>query len=456
VKQSRAAREPLATLPKRIHRVRDRSLAHRTERFRERGDLDVAGRATYAHAHQPRPTTMLLAPLAAVVLLAASVATFAPLAAAPAARRGTVRRAVDGGGGSDKAGAPKLPKGAWRPKQSLGQNYLTDPNYIDKIVRAFSRGHAGNHVVELGPGLGALTRPLAMQFPNMTAIEIDQRAVEALEGKFPGVNVVRSDVLQVDYTALAETVGGGKPLHLVGNLPYHITSQILFQLVEDGARGAVDRCIFTMQKEVADRLVAPHNCKDYGILSVVFQLCVPPPLPLPLPLPLLPLPPPSSPPPPPAARYASPRMEFKIPPTAFYPVPKVTSAVVQLDFTGALADPPPIDYAPLRAVVKMAFNQRRKMLRQALKGMLRGQDLPERWARRRAEQLPPAEFVELTQWLLDECGESFFKIKEAETPTRRKRQDRRLKEEGRERVVYAEADLGGITGRTRAEQEQGL
>lgn len=287
----------------------------------------------------------------------------------------------------DEALDGKTPKVAFAPKQSLGQNYLSDQNYVLKICNAVNEGKEvttleevaaivaedrGARVVELGPGAGALSRVLVDRYPNMLAIELDGRAVELLAQNFPQLTVLESDVLQVDYRAVAELRGG--PLVVVGNLPYYITSQILFSFVD--CAPTVKRAVVTMQWEVAQRIVAKPGTKDYGILSVVFQL------------------------------YASPKVNFKIPPTVFYPQPKVDSALVTIDFPDT-REPFPCAAADLRRVITTAFNQRRKMLRQSLKTLLKeagresGGDvtplvLPDEFGTRRPEQLMPAQFLELT------------------------------------------------------------
>ncbi|CAM9870352.1 unnamed protein product, partial [Pylaiella littoralis] len=275
-----------------------------------------------------------------------------------------------GGGNNTKRKPPSLPQGEFRPKQSLGQNYLSDQNYVMKICNHFGdTSEGGRRVLELGPGTGALTQVLHERFPDMLAVDIDQRAVELLGNSLPSLNVVMSDVLQLDYTKLAELRGG--PLSVIGNLPYHITSQILFTLCDHYQ--SVRRAVVTMQLEVAQRVVAKPSTKQYGILSVVFQL------------------------------YARPQVLFQIPPTVFYPQPSVTSALISLDFTGK---GPGINQACLKSVLSAAFQQRRKMLRQSLKSLLRaGQTLPEEFATRRPEQLEPLEFVTLTRAVFGDSAE---------------------------------------------------
>ena len=196
-----------------------------------------------------------------------------------------------------------LPPGEFAPKQSLGQNFLSDQNYVRKIVEALvidSDHGEGTRVVEIGPGAGALTRVLYPKYPNMTAIELDQRSVNFLQSKLAGINIIHTDVLTVDWPALAASKGGR--LNIIANLPYYIVSQVLFSLAD--SHKSVAQAVVTMQLEVAERLTALPSTKDYGIPSVVFQLYC-----------------------------RSPKMLFKIPPTVFFPPPKVDSALVKLDFT---------------------------------------------------------------------------------------------------------------------------
>lgn len=253
-----------------------------------------------------------------------------------------------------------------RPKQSLGQNFLRDPNIVRKIVGAV-RAPEGAHVVEIGPGTGALTGLLFERFETFTAIEIDERAVALLRGEHPNLDVRHEDIMDVDWRRLADEKGG--PVWVVGNLPYNITSQVLFGMIDAG--DAVQEAVVMMQYEVAQRLVAEPRTKEYGILSVQVQL------------------------------HAAPNLLFKVSPNVFFPRPDVDSAVVRLDFgkrSGALNK---VGHEFLRSVIRSAFNQRRKTLRNSLSEWTRGQDipLPEIYQKRRAEELEPAEFVELACYL---------------------------------------------------------
>ncbi len=254
-----------------------------------------------------------------------------------------------------------------RPKKSLGQNFLTDPNTVRKIV-GMVRAPAGGAVVEIGPGTGALTGDLLARFPGLTALEVDGRAVGYLREHFPALDVRHVDALEVDWAALAAEKGGS--LYVIGNLPYYATSPILFALLDAGP--AVREAVLMMQLEVARRLVAVPRTKDYGILSVQVRL------------------------------HARPELLFQVSRNVFFPRPDVTSAVVRLAFT---ADAPvrgaSVDPAWLRKVVRTAFNQRRKTLRNSLSQWTRAHSLtlPHGWDRKRAEELTPDEFVELASYL---------------------------------------------------------
>lgn len=253
-----------------------------------------------------------------------------------------------------------------RPKQSLGQNFLRDQNIVRKIVDAV-RAPDDAHVIEIGPGTGALTGRLLERFERFTAVEIDERAVVLLRREYAQLDVRHQDILEVDWGALANEKGG--PIYVVGNLPYNITSQVLFGLMEadDGVREAV----VMMQYEVAQRLVAEPRTKEYGILSVQVQL------------------------------YSRPELLFKVSPNVFYPRPDVTSAVVRLDFSGRSDALDTVDREFLTHVIRSAFNQRRKTLRNSLSNWTRAENipLPDAFKKRRAEELEPAEFVELARYL---------------------------------------------------------
>ena len=253
----------------------------------------------------------------------------------------------------------------FRPKQSLGQNFLQDPNMAEKIVRTL-QAPADAHVVEVGAGTGELTGLLAEQYERLTAIEIDERAVEVLRQKHPSLDVREMDVRAVDWVALAEDKGG--PLYVISNTPYHLTTEILFALLEH--REYVSEAVLTMQKAVAERLVAEPRTKDYGVLSVLLQL------------------------------FSAPTLAFSVPPQVFSPQPDVSSAVVRVTF-GEKDAPDDLSLDDVRPYVRSAFGQRRKMLRNSLSAWVKDQgvDLPHDWNRKRAEALSPEDFATVARHL---------------------------------------------------------
>lgn len=257
------------------------------------------------------------------------------------------------------------------PLRRLGQHFLVDPNTARRIVESL-RAPAGASVVEIGAGTGALTGLLLERHPTLVALEVDARAVDHLRALHPQLDVRQRDVLDVDWTRMATECGG--PLHLIGNLPYNITSPIVFGLLR--RRQHIAQAVFMMQREVAERLVAPPGTKAYGIPSVLAQL------------------------------FAGPKLLFRVPRSVFRPRPGVESAVVRMVFDAAAE--PAIEYSLLRALVRMAFGQRRKMLRNSLRALAAGMgaELPQHWSRMRAEDLSPAGFVELAQYLHSTSGGS--------------------------------------------------
>ena len=248
------------------------------------------------------------------------------------------------------------------PKKSLGQNFLHDASYIGRIVQAIDP-RPGDRVIEIGPGQGALTLPLLRRHGALTVIEFDRDLVGPLADMAAGVGeleIIHRDVLQVDFTALA----AGTPFKLAGNLPYNISSPILFHALEHAA--VVRDMVFMLQKEVVDRMGAPPGSKVYGRLSVMLQA------------------------------YCQVQPLFVVPPGAFRPAPKVDSAVVRL----VPRDPATVAIADRRRfehVVRAAFGQRRKTLRNALREVCTQQqfDAAGVSADARAEQVDVAGFIRL-------------------------------------------------------------
>ena len=252
-------------------------------------------------------------------------------------------------------------------KKHLGQHFLHERRIVEKIVLAVDP-KPGDRLVEIGPGQGAITFPLLRAHGALTAIEFDRDLVAPLlhaAREFGELDIVPGDVLDVDFTALARAnPGGDGRIRLVGNLPYNLSSPILFHALDHAA--AIRDMHFMLQKEVVDRMAAAPGSKVYGRLSVMLQAyCVVTPL-------------------------------FTVPPGAFRPPPKVDSAVVRLvpreRATIGIDDP-----ARFAQVVRAAFGQRRKTLRNALKGVLDDTAIAAAGVRpdARAEQLAVADFVRL-------------------------------------------------------------
>jgi 16S rRNA (adenine1518-N6/adenine1519-N6)-dimethyltransferase len=248
------------------------------------------------------------------------------------------------------------------PRKRFGQHFLHDPGILRRIVEAIAPRPA-DRIVEIGPGEGALTLPLLRACGHLTAIELDRDLIAALAERARGVGdltIVNADVLTVDFGALA----GGTPLRVAGNLPYNISTPILFHCLDHAA--AIRDMHFMLQKEVVERMAAPPGGKTYGRLSVMLQLrCTVEPL-------------------------------FKVPPGAFRPPPKVDSMVVRLAPIPAQALPD-VDADVLDRLVRAAFGQRRKTLANALHGVATAAQIDAAGIdpRVRAERLAPSAFVAL-------------------------------------------------------------
>jgi 16S rRNA (adenine1518-N6/adenine1519-N6)-dimethyltransferase len=252
------------------------------------------------------------------------------------------------------------------PKKNLGQHFLHDGNIVARIVHAVDP-KPGERLVEIGPGQGAITFPLLRRHGELTVIEFDRDLITPLAEAAHGLGdltIVHKDVLQVDFAKLA---GEGR-VRVVGNLPYNISTPILFHVLEHAE--AISDMHFMLQKEVVDRMGAPPGSKTYGRLSVMLQaVCEVEPL-------------------------------FDVPPEAFRPPPKVDSSVVRLvpRAAGAVG----IDDATVfAAVVRDAFGQRRKTLRNALQAQCDSEAIEAAGIRpdARAEQVPVAGFINLSNLL---------------------------------------------------------
>ncbi|KFG28847.1 dimethyladenosine transferase, partial [Toxoplasma gondii GAB2-2007-GAL-DOM2] len=229
-----------------------------------------------------------------------------------------------------------LPSGEFKPKQSLGQNFLSDPNISRLIATSLEDASPGGvGVVEVGPGSGAITRFLLPKFPRMSAVETDPRAVSLLSRRLPTLNIIHGDVLQVSWPDLARE--RGTRLSVAGNLPFYLTSQLLCCLLDSWR--FIDQALVTIQWEMAERLTARVGERQYSRLSVVFAL------------------------------YGACRIVKKLPRSVFYPVPKVDAALVHIKFRQEPLEKIlcGVDPRQFRNVLHAAFGQRRKMLRSSLK-----------------------------------------------------------------------------------------
>ncbi len=247
-------------------------------------------------------------------------------------------------------------------RKRFGQHFLTDGAIIEGIVDAINP-QAGDPMVEIGPGLAALTQPLVERLGHLNVIELDRDLAVRLR-EHPHLNVIESDVLRVDFTQLAADLKVPK-LRVVGNLPYNNSSPILFLLLEHVA--VIQDQHFMLQKEVIDRMVATPSSGDYSRLSVMLQW-----------------------------RYDMENVLF-VPPQSFDPPPRVDSAVVRMV---PLAQPPQIDVKLMESMVKVAFSQRRKLLRHTLGRWLEARNFAGHFdVQRRAEEVPVAEYITLVQSL---------------------------------------------------------
>ncbi len=245
-------------------------------------------------------------------------------------------------------------------RKRFGQHFLSDGGIIDAIVQAIAP-QPGDAMVEISPGLAALTQPLVERLGHLTVIELDRDLAARLRGH-PQLEVIESDVLRVDFAALAARKAPAA-LRVVGNLPYNISTPILFHLL--GSAHLIADQHFMLQKEVIDRMVARPATSDYSRLSVMLQW-----------------------------RYQMENVLF-VPPESFEPPPRVDSAVVRMV---PLAAPPQVDAARLGEIVQVAFSQRRKILRHTLGKWLETRGFHGEFdIQRRAEEVPVAEYVALAQ-----------------------------------------------------------
>ncbi len=250
-----------------------------------------------------------------------------------------------------------------KPLRRFGQNYLNDKNTIEKIARIFAP-QKNDSVIEIGPGLGALTAEIHNKVKNYAAVEIDKRVIKTLNEKFPGVTILNADFLKTDFGIIPFP----PEYRVIGNIPYNITAPILFRLIEYNS--LFYDALLMVQYEVAERLTASPNSKQYGLLTVILNY------------------------------FADVKLEFKISPNVFYPKPKVSSAIISLKFTER--NPKVEEKKLFIALVKAAFATRRKTLRNSLKNSIfksyLNLDLPVN-LNKRAEDLTVNDFVNLSNFI---------------------------------------------------------
>ena len=221
-------------------------------------------------------------------------------------------------------------------QKKFGQNFLIDPRVLEKIIKA-AEITEDDCVLEIGPGIGTMTQHLACAAKKVIAVEIDRALIPILQDTLSGwdnVKIINEDVMKVDLAKLAEEENGGKPLKVVANLPYYITTPIIMGLFENHV--PLKSITVMVQKEVADRMQVGPGTKDYGALSLAVQY------------------------------YAKPYIVANVPPNCFMPRPKVGSAVIRLE----RYEEPPVkvkDEKLMFRIIRASFNQRRKTLANGLK-----------------------------------------------------------------------------------------
>ena len=257
-----------------------------------------------------------------------------------------------------------------KPLKRFGQNYLHDKNIIKKIVSEINP-QPDDTIAEIGPGRGALTELIYGKAKNFIAVEIDTRVIEDLQSKFPDLRLIQKDFLKVDISTINDS--NKKKLRVIGNIPYNLTSSIIFKTIRNVE--LIEDAVLMVQNEVAKRMTAKKGSKDYGILTVLLNY------------------------------FTDTQVCFKVSPNAFYPKPKVTSAIVHLRFKELTISKNKREM--FISVVKACFGNRRKTLKNSLSNSIfkelnfsnSGIDLA-----LRAEQLDVKDFLVLTDFVLNQTG----------------------------------------------------
>lgn len=254
-----------------------------------------------------------------------------------------------------------------KPKKRFGQNFLQDENILNKIVKEIN-AQPEDIVIEIGPGYGALTRKLKGSAKNLIAVEIDKELAADLKKSLPELQMINQDFLDSELSAFSAK---GRKLRIVGNIPYNITSPILFKLIENN--NLINDAVFMVQLEVAKRMTANRGTKDYGILAVLLNY------------------------------FTDTKICFKISPNVFFPKPKVFSGLVHIYFNELKVSKE--FQRTFIQIVKAAFGNRRKTLKNSFSNSIfaennfskSGIDLS-----LRAEQLEVSDFIKLTNTIINE------------------------------------------------------
>ncbi len=264
-----------------------------------------------------------------------------------------------------------------KPLKRFGQNYLTDQNILRKIAEEISPKPEDN-LIEIGPGTGALTKYLFEKDPALTAVEIDRRVIDELSMKFPGLDLIQSDFLDLDLSEFYKRKS--KKIRVAGNIPYNLTSPIIFKLIESNQ--LIEDAVLMVQLEVARRMTAKKGTKDYGILAVLLS------------------------------HFTKTWICFKVSRNVFYPKPKVESTVVHIYFKNEIFKD--IEKKIFISLVKQSFGKRRKTLKNSLGNSifasvnLAGSNIN---LSKRAEELDTEDFITLTKYFINNSNVEELKIK---------------------------------------------
>ncbi len=248
-----------------------------------------------------------------------------------------------------------------KAKKHLGQHFLTDKNICQKIANQYQKSRGCKKVLEIGPGMGALTEFLLKNDLDVWAMDVDTESIDYLKKNFPTLEgkLLEADFLKADLNTLL----GDEPFSVVGNFPYNISSQILFKCID--FRNQIPEIMGMFQREVAQRVAEPPGSKQYGILSVLLQT------------------------------YYDIDYCFTVDEHVFNPPPKVKSGVIRCVRNDR--DKLPCDEKLFKQLVKMSFNQRRKTIRNSIKPLIKGKGLDHEFLALRPEVLSVDQFIELTQ-----------------------------------------------------------